>query len=245
MHQGPLSKHLYHPRDHGLEPLDWNKRLKIALDVARGIEYLHTLSRQNTSYIHRDLKPSNILLGDDLRARVSDFGLVRSTAEGKDSFTTEKSAGTIGYLPPEYTMTGRITRKLDVYSFGVVLMELLTGQKALDKKRSEDPQISLWFMNLVKEASFENVIDKTIQITEDNRGSISEVAKLASHCCAKTPEQRPEMSYAVAVLASLTEQWKPSEVGETKDEFLEELGKKWHEQHTLEGTSGTSSAWQE
>lgn len=100
-------------------------------------------------------------------------------------------------------------------------------------------------MNLVKEASFENVIDKTIQITEDNRGSISEVAKLASHCCAKTPEQRPEMSYAVAVLASLTEQWKPSEVEETKDEFLEELGKKWHEQHTLEGTSGTSSAWQE
>ncbi|KAG2257325.1 hypothetical protein Bca52824_076619 [Brassica carinata] len=73
---------------------------------------------------HRNLV---VLLG------VSDFGLVRSTAEGKDSFTTEKSAGTIGYLPPEYTMTGRITRKLDVYSFGVVLMELLTGQKPSTK----------------------------------------------------------------------------------------------------------------
>ncbi|XP_056848377.1 receptor-like kinase TMK2 [Raphanus sativus] len=102
MHQGPLSNHLYHPRDRGLKPLDWTKRLKIALDVARGIEYLHTLTRQNRSYIHRDLKPSNILLGDDLRAKVSDFGLVRSTAEGKDSFTTETQAGTIGYLPPEY-----------------------------------------------------------------------------------------------------------------------------------------------
>ncbi|KAF8083036.1 hypothetical protein N665_0795s0032 [Sinapis alba] len=242
MHQGPLSKHLYHWRDHGLDPLDWNKRLKIALDVARGLEYLHILSSQNRSYIHRDLKPSNILLGDDLRAKVSDFGLVRSTTEGKDSFTTDKFAGTIGYLPPEFTMAGRISRKLDVYSFGVILMELITGLKAIDKKRCETgPQISIWFKRL-DEASLAKVIDETIELTEETRGSISEVAKLASYCCANTPKERPEMSYAVAVLASLTEQWKPSEVEETKDEFLEEFGKKWHEQQRLEGSSGTSSA---
>ncbi|KAL0799089.1 hypothetical protein Bca101_054264 [Brassica carinata] len=252
MNQGPLSKHLYDWRDEGLEPLHWTKRVKIALDVARGLEYLHTLSRQNRSYIHRDLKPSNILLGDDLRARVSDFGLVRSTAEGKDSFTTQTSAGTIGYLPPEYTMAGRVSRKFDVFSFGVILMELITGEKAIEKTRCETgetaPHISLRFKSL-DQASLAKVTDKTIELTEETRASIYEVAKLATHCCSKKPEQRPEMSYAVTVLASLTEeQWKPIEAEEAKDEFLEELGKTWHEQQRRleEASSGPSSpAWQD
>ncbi|KAG2289451.1 hypothetical protein Bca4012_029497 [Brassica carinata] len=71
---------------HGLDLIQWTRQLTISLDVARGLEYLQTLSRRNRSYVHQDLKPSNILLGYDLRARVSDFGLVRSAVEGKDSF---------------------------------------------------------------------------------------------------------------------------------------------------------------
>ena len=66
---------------------------------ARGVEYLHGLAHQ--SFIHRDLKPSNILLGDDMRAKVADFGLVRLAPEGKFSVET-KLAGTFGYLAPEY-----------------------------------------------------------------------------------------------------------------------------------------------
>lgn len=98
-------------------------------------------------------------------------------------------------------------------------------------------------MNL-EEVSFARVIDETIKVMEKNRGSSSEVVKLASHCCANNLKQRLEMSYDVVVLVSLTEQWKPSEVEEIKDVFLEELGKKWHKQYKLEGNSGTSSAWQ-
>jgi serine/threonine protein kinase len=70
MPQGPLSHHLFDWENHNLKPLDWTKRLTIALDVARGVEYLHSLAHQ--SFIHRNLKPSNILLGDDMRAKVSD-----------------------------------------------------------------------------------------------------------------------------------------------------------------------------
>ncbi|RWW83759.1 hypothetical protein BHE74_00007713 [Ensete ventricosum] len=99
MHQGALSKHLFQWKQLEFEPLSWKKRLNIALDVARGLEYLHTLAHQ--SFIHRDLKSSNILLGDDYRAKISDFGLVKLAPEGKQSVVT-RLAGTFGYLAPEY-----------------------------------------------------------------------------------------------------------------------------------------------
>ena len=99
MPRGTLSQHLFHWKEEERKPLDWTRRLAIALDVARGVEYLHTLAHQ--SFIHRDLKPSNILLGDDMRAKVSDFGLVRLAPEGKYSIET-RVAGTFGYLAPEY-----------------------------------------------------------------------------------------------------------------------------------------------
>ncbi|MCH89727.1 putative receptor protein kinase TMK1-like, partial [Trifolium medium] len=99
MPQGTLTQHLFECREHGYTPLTWKQRLVIALDVGRGVEYLHSLARQ--SFIHRDLKPSNILLGDDMRAKVADFGLVKNAPDGKYSIET-KLAGTFGYLAPEY-----------------------------------------------------------------------------------------------------------------------------------------------
>lgn len=99
MPQGTLSRHLFNWKEEGLEPLEWTRRLTIALDVARGVEYLHGLA--NEIFIHRDLKPSNILLGDDMRAKVADFGLVRLAPAGKASIET-RLAGTFGYLAPEY-----------------------------------------------------------------------------------------------------------------------------------------------
>ena len=102
MPQGALSRHLFHWKALKLEPLSWMTRLTIALDVARGIEYLHSLARQ--TFIHRDLKSSNILLDDDFRAKVSDFGLVKLAPDGEKSVAT-KLAGTFGYLAPEYAGT--------------------------------------------------------------------------------------------------------------------------------------------
>ncbi|KAG6693816.1 hypothetical protein I3842_09G020700 [Carya illinoinensis] len=99
MPQGALSKHLFHWKSVKLEPLSWKRRLNIALDVARGMEYLHSMAHQ--SFIHRDLKSSNILLGDDLRAKISDFGLVKLAPDGEKSVVT-RLAGTFGYLAPEY-----------------------------------------------------------------------------------------------------------------------------------------------
>ncbi|KAL7168174.1 hypothetical protein ACSBR2_038588 [Camellia fascicularis] len=91
--------HLFEWRELGYPPLTWKQRVTIALDMARGVEYLHSLAQQ--SFIHRDLKPSNILLGDDMRAKVADFGLVKNAPDGKYSLET-RLAGTFGYLAPLY-----------------------------------------------------------------------------------------------------------------------------------------------
>ncbi|PKI70250.1 hypothetical protein CRG98_009382 [Punica granatum] len=99
MAQGTLTQHLFEWRERGLQTLTWKQRVTIALDVARGVEYLHSLAPQ--SFIHRDLKPSNILLSDDMRAKVADFGLVKNVPDGKYSVKT-RLAGTFGYLAPEY-----------------------------------------------------------------------------------------------------------------------------------------------
>ncbi|KAL2342395.1 hypothetical protein Fmac_003680 [Flemingia macrophylla] len=243
MPQGALSKHLVNWKAEGIKPLEWKTRLSIALDVARGVEYLHGLAQQ--IFIHRDLKPSNILLGDDMRAKVSDFGLVRLAPEGKTSFQT-RLAGTFGYMAPEYAATGRLTTKVDVYSFGVILMEMITGRKALDDSLPEENiHLVTWFRKMLqKKDSFPTIIDQTIEVDEETLASIRTVAELAGHCCAREPYQRPDMSHAVNVLSPLVKVWKPSETnaddiyGIDLDMTLPEALKRWQ---AFEG-SGTTQA---
>ncbi|XP_028777641.1 receptor protein kinase TMK1 [Neltuma alba] len=208
MSQGALSKHLFQWKSLKLEPLSWKRRLNIALDVARGMEYLHSLAHQ--SFIHRDLKPSNILLGDDFRAKVSDFGLVKLAPDGEKSVVTQL-AGTFGYLAPEYAVTGKITTKADVFSFGVVLMELLTGLMALDEDRPEENQyLPAWFWHIKSDKDkLTAAIDPSLDKKEETFESISVIAELAGHCTAREPSQRPDMGHAVNVLAPLVEKWKP------------------------------------
>ncbi|KAM1431181.1 hypothetical protein ACFX2I_047164 [Malus domestica] len=108
------------------------KRIEAGEIVGKGLfEFKSEISILTKSFIHRDLKPSNILLGDDMRAKVADFGLMRLAPEGKGSIET-RIVGTFGYLAPEYAVTGRVITKVDMFSFGVILMELITGKKAFD-----------------------------------------------------------------------------------------------------------------
>ncbi|KAL9678510.1 hypothetical protein QQ045_016354 [Rhodiola kirilowii] len=243
MPQGTLSSHLFHWAKENLKPLEWSRRLTIALDVARGVEYLHSLAHQ--SFIHRDLKPSNILLGDDMRAKVADFGLVRLAPDGKMSFAT-KLAGTFGYLAPEYAVTGRVTTKVDVFSFGVILMELITGRKALDDSQPDEScHLVTWFRKMsIGPDTFQKSIDPVIDLTEETLCSIQTVAELAGHCSARDPHQRPDMSHAVNVLSSLAELWKPAKE-ESEDLYgfdlemtLPQALKKWQQ---FEGDSNSGS----
>ncbi|PQQ03445.1 receptor-like kinase TMK4 [Prunus yedoensis var. nudiflora] len=209
MPQGTLTQHLFDWREIGVPPLTWKQRVNNSLDVARGVEYLHSLAQQ--SFIHRDLKPSNILLGDDMRAKVADFGLVKNAPDGKYSVET-RLAGTFGYLAPEYAATGRVTTKVDVYAFGVVLMELMSGRKALDDTMPDErSHLVSWFRRvLVNKENIPKAIDQTLDPDEETMESIYKVAELAGHCTAREPYQRPDMGHAVNILGPLVEHWKPT-----------------------------------
>ncbi|WVZ12290.1 hypothetical protein V8G54_016820 [Vigna mungo] len=117
MAQGTLAQHLFSCSENGRVPLTWNQRTRIALDVARRVHYLHNLTQE--TIIHRELKTTNILLGDDMRAKIEDFCLVKIiTSDGnRSSFT--RVAGTVGYLDPEYIGIYKAFKYIDSASCGM------------------------------------------------------------------------------------------------------------------------------
>ncbi|GAB4833014.1 Probable serine/threonine-protein kinase pix13 [Ancistrocladus abbreviatus] len=134
MQKGSLEGHLFNKH---VEPLPWGTRIKIAIDAARGLDFLHT--SQNT-VIYRDFKPSNVLLDEEYHAKLSDFGLARLGPASGSSHVTTQAVGTYGYAAPEYITTSHLYVQSDVYGFGVVLLEILTGLRAYDPKRPTGQQ---------------------------------------------------------------------------------------------------------
>lgn len=121
--------------------------MKIALDSAKGLEYLHDVA--NPPVIYRDLKSSNILLDKDFKAKLTDFGLAKLGPVGDTPLVSSRVMGTYGYCAPEYQKTGQLTVKSDVYSFGVLLLELITGRRAIDSTRDTDDQNLVTWVSLL------------------------------------------------------------------------------------------------
>ncbi|GKV40296.1 hypothetical protein SLEP1_g47959 [Rubroshorea leprosula] len=139
---GNLSHHL---RSSGGDPIPWPTRVQIALDSARGLEYIH--EHTVPVYIHRDIKSANILLDKNFRAKVADFGLTKLSEYGNSTLQT-RLVGTFGYMPPEYAQYGDVSSKVDVYAFGVVLYELISAKEAI-VKISEDTTETIGLVALV------------------------------------------------------------------------------------------------
>ncbi|KAL7172548.1 hypothetical protein ACSBR2_032105 [Camellia fascicularis] len=141
---GSLSDHLHDPLLKGHQPLSWIARTQIALDAAKGIEYIHDHTKAR--YVHRDIKTSNILLDETLRAKVADFGLAKFVGRtNEDDLIATRLVGTPGYLPPESVKELQVTTKTDVFAFGVVLAELITGQRALIRDNREPNKMKSLF----------------------------------------------------------------------------------------------------
>lgn len=123
-----------HQRPEGREPLTFEQRLRIAQDVALGLEYLH--HGATPCIIHCDVKSANVLLTANLSAKISDFGTIvpahEKTAYIGGSIRNNFNKGTCGYVDPVCVDTRSISIKSDVYSFGVLLLELMSGRKPLD-----------------------------------------------------------------------------------------------------------------
>ncbi|KQJ86226.1 hypothetical protein BRADI_4g04077v3 [Brachypodium distachyon] len=179
-------------------PLSWHQRLRIALDSAHGLEYLHKSCQP--LLIHRDVKTKNILLTADLEAKISDFGLTKVFANEFMTHITTQPAGTLGYLDPEYYNTSRLSEKSDVYSFGVVLLELITGQPpAVAVSDTESIHIAQWVRQKLSEGNIESIADSKMGM-EYGVNSVWKVTELALRCKEQPSWERPTMTEVVAEL---------------------------------------------
>ncbi|KAL8097118.1 putative receptor-like protein kinase At1g49730 isoform X2 [Apium graveolens] len=164
MANGSLKDHLHTPG----RTLSWRNRIKIAIDVANALEYLHFYC--NPPLCHRDIKSSNILLDENFVAKLADFGLAHASKDGSVFFEPVNTdiRGTPGYMDPEYVFSQELTEKSDVYSYGVVLLELLTSRRAIQDDR-----------NLVEWSQAFMASDSTIhELVDPNIGDSFDVEQL-------------------------------------------------------------------
>ncbi|KAL6613706.1 hypothetical protein ACP70R_035976 [Stipagrostis hirtigluma subsp. patula] len=206
MHNGTLKEHL-HGRD---KHISWIKRLEIAEDAAKGIEYLHTGC--TPSIIHRDIKTSNILLDRQMRAKVSDFGLSKFVAE--ESHASTNVRGTLGYLDPQYYISQQLTEKSDIYSFGIILLELISGRPPISTITFGDNfrNIGPWAKFYYESGDIEAIIDPSMGGEYEDVQSIWKIAEAAVRCIDIEPRKRPcmpevvkEIQEAMALERSSTE----------------------------------------
>ncbi|KAL4377237.1 hypothetical protein GQ457_02G035900 [Hibiscus cannabinus] len=201
MPNGTLQQHLHHPGG-VYRPLDWGSRLRIALDCARALEFLH--EHAIPTVIHRDFKCTNVLLGQHLRAKVSGFGLATMGSDRINGQISTRVPRSTGFTAPEYASTGKLTTKSDVYSYGVVLLQLLTGRVPVDIKRppGEHVLVSWALPRLTNRDKVEEMVDPTIQ-GQYSKKDLIQVAAIAAMCVQPEADYRPLMVDVVQSLIPL------------------------------------------
>ncbi|KAJ6839771.1 PTI1-like tyrosine-protein kinase 3 [Iris pallida] len=181
--------------------LDWMQRVRIAIDAAKGLEYLH--EKVQPSLIHRDIRSSNILLFEDFKAKIADFNLSNQAPDMAARLHSTRVLGTFGYHAPEYAMTGQLTQKSDVYSFGVVLLELLTGRKPVDHTMPRGQQsLVTWATPRLSEDKVKQCVDPRLKGEYPPKG-VAKLAAVAALCVQYESEFRPNMSIVVKALSPL------------------------------------------
>ncbi|KAL3835597.1 hypothetical protein ACJIZ3_010333 [Penstemon smallii] len=205
---GSLGDHLHDPLLKGHQPLSWNARAQVALDAARGIEYIHDHTKAR--YVHRDIKTTNILLDGGLRAKVADFGLAKLVGRtNEDELYATRLVGTPGYLPPESVKELQVTTKTDIFAFGVVLAELITGQRALVRDNQEPNRMKslITIVNKIfndenPESALELIIDGNLKGNYPP-DDVYKMAEVAHWCLSEEALDRPDMREVVITLSRI------------------------------------------
>ncbi|XVF46098.1 hypothetical protein PTKIN_Ptkin02bG0260900 [Pterospermum kingtungense] len=179
--------------------LRWDTRLKIAIEAAKGLCYLH--HDCSPLILHRDVKSNNILLNSDFEAHVADFGLAKFLQDTGTSECMSAIAGSYGYIAPEYAYTLKVDEKSDVYSFGVVLLELITGRRPVGDFGEEGLDIVQWAnreTNWNKERVMKIFDQRVSNIPVNEAMQVFFVAML---CVEEHSVERPTMREVVQMLA--------------------------------------------
>ncbi|KAL0722767.1 hypothetical protein Bca4012_037366 [Brassica carinata] len=193
MANGNLKQHI---SENSPTVFSWEDRLGIAVDVAQGLEYLHTGC--TPPIIHRNVKCTNVFLDEKFNAKLGGFGLSRAFDAAEGSHMNTAIAGTPGYVDPEYYTSNILTEKSDVYSFGVVLLEIVTAKPAIIKYE-ERMHISQWVESLLSRENIEEILDSSLCGDYDPTSAFKTV-EIAVSCVCRNSGDRPGMSQVVTAL---------------------------------------------
>ncbi|XP_019426536.1 PREDICTED: LEAF RUST 10 DISEASE-RESISTANCE LOCUS RECEPTOR-LIKE PROTEIN KINASE-like 1.1 isoform X2 [Lupinus angustifolius] len=194
--------------------LPWCIRMKIAIETATALTYLHA-----SDIIHRDVKTNNILLTKNFCVKVADFGLSRLFPTDVTHVSTAPQ-GTPGYVDPEYHQCYKLSSKSDVYSFGVVLIELISSKPAVDINRNkEEINLSNLAIKKIQHSAINELVDPCLGFDSDNevKKSIVSVAELAFQCLQMDKELRPSMDEVLDELRKIESGKDEAEVVEEAD----------------------------
>ncbi|MED6122665.1 hypothetical protein PIB30_041922 [Stylosanthes scabra] len=201
-------------RNKTIEHRSWTKRIRIAVDIANGLEYLHNFT--DPCCVHKAINTDNILLNKDLRAKIANFTLAKESdreVTSSCSYYTSNVVGTRGYMAPEYLDSGRVTSKMDVYAFGVVLLELITGKDSIIvQDDGSQMMLSSIILNLIERDDAEEKLGLFIDpslVGNNEKVYAIQLVKLSLACLVAEPSRRPNMAEVVSSLLKIYAEMEP------------------------------------
>ncbi|KDP39264.1 hypothetical protein JCGZ_01021 [Jatropha curcas] len=197
MPYGSLDKMLYQEAENGTI-LTWSHRQNIAIGLASALTYLHQECEQQV--IHRDIKTSNVMLDGNFNARLGDFGLARIMDHDKSPVST-LTAGTMGYLAPEYLHYGKATEKTDVFSYGVVMLEVACGRRPIEREGDSQKMVNLvdWVWGLYSEGKIIEAADERLN-GEFEEEEMTRLLLVGLSCANPDSMARPTMRRVLQIL---------------------------------------------
>ncbi|KAL0403812.1 UNVERIFIED_CONTAM: putative receptor-like protein kinase [Sesamum radiatum] len=185
--------------------LSWELRCRVALDVAKALSYLHHDCR--SCVLHLDVKPENILIDENFRALVSDFGL--SKLKGREeSRVVTTIRGTRGYLAPEWLLENGVSEKCDVYSYGMVLLEIIGGRRSISVLEEGDGSSKKKFqffprtvVEKLRDGRLMEILDeRLLEGGGVDQGELKRMVGIALWCIQEKAKLRPSMAQVVEML---------------------------------------------
>ncbi|XP_009803781.1 protein LYK2 [Nicotiana sylvestris] len=179
--------------------LTWNQRLRICLDVATALQFMHHI--MDPAYVHRNIKSRNIFLDEDFKAKVGNFGMARCV---EDDIAK-------GYLAPEYLERGNLTPSIDIFAFGVILLEVLSGQTPISSgngKGEDETRLSDKIKVILESDNADELrewIDSALGENYSFDAAVT-LANLARACVEDEPSLRPNAGEIVEKLSRLVEE---------------------------------------
>ncbi|KAL3622748.1 hypothetical protein CASFOL_033356 [Castilleja foliolosa] len=192
---GSLDTLLYNNSQNG-KFLNWDQRFNVIKGVASGLLYLHEEWEQVV--IHRDVKSSNVLIDKDMNARLGDFGLARSYDHAKNAHTTSV-VGTIGYIAPELTRTGKASKSTDVFAYGILLLEVACGRGPVVYEAARNVILVDWVAECMESGNLLDAVDGKLNSVYDIE-EMELVLGLGLLCSHTKAESRPSMRQVVKYL---------------------------------------------